>query len=122
MEDITIYILPELNERGMEIWEKWEQIYTQELERLREEKNDPEYTEGWCIIDSYEFAPDIEDEAQLLVWAYDGNVENYFSEWASDEHADQFYRNVHGEWFSLHELEKEVAQYLNDYEMVTKGE
>lgn len=111
-----------MNEKGLAVWEKWEQIYGDALQKLQEERNDPDYTEGWCIIDTYEYVPEIEDEAQLLVWAYGEGVWSYFDDWNQPGSREQFYRDVHGKWFSLHELEKEVAQYFNDYELVTEGE
>lgn len=109
-----------MNEKGIEAWNKWERIYREELERLQKELNDPEYTEGWCIIDSYEFVKTLQDEAELCVWAYGEGVDAYINDWVGCDD-ERFFRDADGNWYSLHELEKEIGQHFYDYQMITEG-
>jgi len=57
-----------LNAKGMELYNKWEGIYYDELEKQRKERNDPEWIEGWCIIDDNEHCPTIEDYVGLAIF------------------------------------------------------
>ena len=60
-----------LNVKGMELYDKWERIYVEELTKQREQRCDEDYIEGWCIIDDYDHIHDINDEIGLLIFGYD---------------------------------------------------
>ena len=60
-----------LNAKGMEIFNIWERKYYDELERIRKETNDPDYEEGWCIID---YPETLEDEIGILIFGDDDNA------------------------------------------------
>jgi len=91
-----------LNEKGKQLYDKFENFYVTELERLRKEKNDPEYIEGWCIIDNNNYVQDIEDEIGLLIYGYDEFVFDVLSDWENVEYA-----------FGL--TGKEIKQKLEEY-------
>lgn len=105
-----------MNKRGQELYNKWDAIYRAELEKLRAEKNDPEYQEGWCIIDDYEHVKTLKDEVGLLVFGYDDCLNYYFDEWR-DEYAsgEGFFRDVYGREYTLAEVEAACAPYYDDY-------
>lgn len=63
-----------LNAKGMELFDKWEHIYFEELEKQREQRGDEDYFEGWCIIDDFDHIHDINDEIGLLIFGYDDNA------------------------------------------------
>lgn len=67
-----------MNAKGQELYNKWEATYENELKRLREEMNDPEYEKGWSIIDNSKFVKTIDDEIGLLVFGYDDDIDYYF--------------------------------------------
>lgn len=60
-----------LNAKGMEIYKVWERKYYDELERLRKETGDPEYEDGWCIIDNPQT---LEDEIGILIFGDNDNA------------------------------------------------
>jgi hypothetical protein len=60
-----------LNAKGMELYDKWEHIYVEELTKQREQRGDQEWCDGWCIIDDYDHIHDINDEIGLLIFGYD---------------------------------------------------
>ena len=66
--------LASLNEAGWELYSEWEMIYHAELNRLRAEQNDPDFHEGWCIIDNEHFVRNIEDEVGLRIFGYDNDA------------------------------------------------
>lgn len=108
--------MAKLNARGWELYKKWEQIYEDELHRLQAEKNDPDFTEGWCIIDTYDFVKTVEDEVGLLVFGYDEGIGAYFGFW--EEHGgddDICFRDVEGREYTFAEVEKLVVPYYDEY-------
>lgn len=60
-----------LNEKGKEVYSAWEKKYYAELERIRKELNDPEWSEGWCIIDNDDFEHDINDIVGVMIFGDD---------------------------------------------------
>ena len=70
-----------LTELGRMVYNKWNDIYYNELERLQKEKNDPTYGEGWCIIDNADFIKGIDDEIGLLIFAYEDGVLDYLRDY-----------------------------------------
>lgn len=60
-----------MNEKGWEIYNVWERKYYDELERIRKETNNPDYMEGWCIID---YPESLEDEIGILIFGDDDNA------------------------------------------------
>lgn len=63
-----------LNDKGWELYYKWESIYEAELKRLQEERNDPDYFDGWCIIDNSDFVKNIDDLVGLLCFGDDDHA------------------------------------------------
>lgn len=57
-----------LNAKGWEAYKRMEKKYNEELDRIRKELKDPEYTEGWCIIDNSDACPSVQDYLELLVF------------------------------------------------------
>lgn len=60
-----------LNAKGWKIFDKWDGIYADELERLRKEKNDSDYIEGWCIIDDDDHVKTIDDAIGISIFGDD---------------------------------------------------
>lgn len=80
-----------LTEKGMEIFRKWESVYFAELEKLRKENNDPDFCEGWCIIDDADHIDTIEDEIGLLIFGYDDHVIDHLKEYIEDYGDDEYF-------------------------------
>ena len=66
------------------IYEEWEAKYHNELKRLQEEKKDPDYHEGWCIIENSNFVKTLDDVVGLLIFGYDDNALGTIDEWIGE--------------------------------------
>lgn len=76
-----------LNAKGLDLLNKWDGIYSNELEKLRKELNDPDYFEGWSIIDDGDHCPTIEDCVGLAVYGDDDNaIYHILENYRPDEH------------------------------------
>lgn len=60
-----------LNAKGLELYDKWEHIYYDELTKQREQRGDPDWIEGWCIIDDSDHCKTIEDYVGLAIFGDD---------------------------------------------------
>ena len=58
----------ELNAKGWAAYNRMEKKYYEELDRLKKELNDPNFEEGWCILENDEVAPTAKDYAEVLVF------------------------------------------------------
>lgn len=63
------------------IYNEWETKYWNELERLKKEKNNPNYHEGWCIIENDTFVRTLDDVVGLLIFGHDYNALGTIDEW-----------------------------------------
>lgn len=75
-----------LNKQGQKLYDKWEHIYYDELVKIREQTNDPDFCEGWCIIDDWDHIHNIDDEIGLLIFGYEDDaiyhiIETVNSKW-----------------------------------------
>lgn len=80
----------QLTEKGLKLFQDWENVYYDELIRLRDEKNDHDYCEGWSIIDNDDFIRNIDDEIGLLVFGYDDHVIDTLKEWEELDGSKEF--------------------------------
>lgn len=96
-----------LTDEGKRLYYKFEKYYCDELEKLRKEKNDPEYCEGWCIIDNSDYVKTLEDVCGILIYGDD--------EFAFD-HLDDFIKyNGEDDIYDLGYTAKEVKEALKKY-------
>lgn len=77
----------ELNKQGQKLYDKWEHIYFDELTKIREQTGDPDFCEGWSIIDDWDHIHDIDDEIGLLIFGYEDDaiyhiIETVNSKWS----------------------------------------
>lgn len=63
-----------LNEKGMKVFNEWQRKYYDELDRIRKETGDPEWIEGWCIIDTMDFEHDINDIIGVMIFGDDDDA------------------------------------------------
>ena len=63
-----------LNKKGMELFDTWRDKYYGELERMRKETGDPDWIEGWCIIDTPEYEHDINDVIGVMIFGDDDDA------------------------------------------------
>ena len=76
-----------LNKSGWELYDKWQDIYYDELNKQRAELNEPDYIEGWSIIDDNEHCPTIEDYVGLAVYGDDDDaIYHILENYRPDEH------------------------------------
>lgn len=94
-----------LNAKGEKLRRKWERIYLDELEKIRKETNDPQFFEGWCIIDDFDHIRNVEDEIGLLLYGYDDAAMGHLMEWATDP--DEVY--IFGKTY------RELVEMMKDY-------
>ena len=71
----------DMKDTALPIYNEWEEKYLNELERLKKEYNDPEYHEGWCIIENDCFVKTLEDVVGLLIFGHDCNALGTIDEW-----------------------------------------
>lgn len=103
-----------LNKKGEKLYNKWQNIYVEELTKQREQRGDPEWFEGWCIIDDYDHIQTLEDEVGLLVFGYDGCLENYFEQWREHYENDEcFFRDAFGKGYTLAEVEQACMPFYD---------
>lgn len=110
MEKIEYY---KLNKAGRKLFNEWDRKYRAELARLQKELNDPEYTEGWCIIDNYDYVKTVSDEVGLLVFGYDDNLMAMFDEWRemfTDDYV--FLIDEYGVGYKIGEVEELARKYF----------
>lgn len=70
-----------MKDSAKHIYDKWETKYRNELERLKNEYNDPDYHEGWCIIDNDDFVKTLDDVVGLFIFGYHDNALGTIDEW-----------------------------------------
>ena len=100
-----------MNKKGFELYKKWEAIYYKELERLQ--KEDPDFEEGWCIIDNDNFVKTADDLVGLLLFGYDDNIFNVIDEWKKYDlvgGTDRLYDNID---LTVDELAERLKEYFD---------
>lgn len=107
-----------MNELGKALYNKWDRIYRGELQRIRAERNDPEYIEGWCIIDNYDFVKTLEDEVGLLIFGYDDGLPQMFeNQWPKIYREDEyFFTDINGKDYTLKEVKEKCKLYFDGWE------
>lgn len=104
-----------MNAKGWELFKKWEAIYEKELQLLREEMNDPEYEEGWSIIDDYDFVKTIDDEIGLLVFGYDDGIDYYFDFWEQHGGLNEVcFTDIDGNDYTFAEVKERIVPYYEE--------
>lgn len=72
-----------LTEEGWKAYARMERNYYTELAELRCERNEPDYCEGWCIIDNFKYIKNIDDEVDLLIFGYAEDVYGVIADWVN---------------------------------------
>ena len=76
-----------LNQKGRELFDKWQNIYYTENDNLGGNWREGNLIEGWCIIDNYEYIKNIHDECGLLIYGYEEDALYHVEEWQEMENA-----------------------------------
>lgn len=71
-----------LTDEGWEAFNRIAQMHEAELEKLRVEYNDPDYDEGWSVIDDFDHIKNIDDDIDLLIYGYEEAVISTLVSWA----------------------------------------
>ena len=95
------------NAEGKRLDKKFHSYYVSELEKLRKERNDPDYTEGWCIIDTSEYVKTLEDVCGILIYGDDDNAFNHLDEFIETYGEDEIYDLG----FTAREVRNELEKY-----------
>lgn len=95
-----------VTDKGNELYELFNGYYITELEKLRKEKGDPNYVEGWCIIDNSDYVKTIEDLCGLLIYGYDEHVFEHLDGFSDD---DEYW-----EGYTVKEVREEISKYFVD--------
>lgn len=77
----------ELNEKGKELYDIWEQNYYKENDKLGGNSIERDFVEGWCIIDNDNYIKTLTDECGLLIFGYDNAIDQV-DEWIEMYGAD----------------------------------
>lgn len=101
-----------INAKGWELYHKWEDIYYNELKRLQE--SDPNFCEGWSIIDNTDFVKTPDDIVGLYLFGYDDNVFNVIREWKESNllnGTDRLYNHID---LTVDKLEERLKEYFEE--------
>lgn len=93
------------NSKGWEMYNKWENIYRTELDRLMKEDSNCET--GWCIIEGDDFVKTLDDVVGLMIFGYDDNALGIIDEWIEEYGKDD---SAYG--FNLVDIQKELEKYF----------
>lgn len=96
-----------MKKNAMPIYDKWEEKYWNELERLKKEYNKPDYHEGWCIIENNTFVKALDDAVGLFIFGYDDNALGTIDEWIEDYGEEDTYLG-----FKLKDIMYELEKYF----------
>jgi hypothetical protein len=96
-----------MKENAKPIYDKWETKYWNELERLKKENNNPDYHEGWCIIENDNFVKTLDDVVGLMIFGYDDNALGTIDEWIEMDGEDDTYFG-----FKLVDIMHELEKYF----------
>ena len=102
-----------LNKKGWELFDEWESKYWNELERLKKEKNNPNYHEGWCIIENDDFVKTPEDLVGLYLFGYDEHIFDIIDEWKETFELSGSDNVWDGIDMTFGEFEKEMKKYFD---------
>ena len=72
-----------MNDKGNAAFARIMRMYYDELTAERKKRNEPDWNEGWSIIDDADHIKTLEDEAALLIFAYDSKAVSVLEEWMS---------------------------------------
>lgn len=113
--------MAKLTKQGWEKFHEWEKIYDAELKRLQEELNDPDYFEGWCMINNYDFVKTLDDEVGILIFGYEEAIGWYFDEW--EKYKDEVcFTDINGVNYTFQEVENAVIPYYTGFYEEEKGD
>lgn len=79
-----------LTAEGKRLSDKFDRYYKEELECLRREFGDPNYFEGWCIIDTPKYVKTLEDVCGLAIYGEDDAI-SHLKEFINTEGEDAIY-------------------------------
>lgn len=101
-----------LSAKGLESFRRMSAMHEAELEKMRVELNDPDYLDGWGVIDDYDHIHNIDDEIDLLIYAYREDVIDTLVDWAQHD------KDIYGKWsmdsdFSFGYSYKEVISMIS---------
>lgn len=80
-----------LTEKGWAAYNRANAVYEAEIQKLRDEFHDPDYMEGWSIIDDYEHIHNVDEEIDLLIFGYMEYVIDVLAEWVKSDGLDTWY-------------------------------
>ena len=96
-----------MKEIAKPIYNEWATKYDNELERLKKEYNNPDYHEGWCIIETNEFIKTLDDVVGLMIFGYDDNALGTIDEWIELDGEEGTYFD-----FKLVDIMHELEKYF----------
>ncbi|MEE1256267.1 MAG: hypothetical protein UHN47_07115 [Lachnospiraceae bacterium] len=99
--------MKKMKDLAKHIYDEWETKYRNELERLRKEKNNPDYHEGWCIIETDEFIKTLDDVVGLIIFGFDDNAYGTIEEWIKQDGENDTYLG-----FKLKDIMQELEKYF----------
>ena len=70
-----------MKDNAWDIFNKWENIYYQENNKLGGNSQNNEFVEGWSIIEDTDHVKTIDDAVGLLIFGYDDNALTTVDEW-----------------------------------------
>lgn len=98
-----------MNEKGVQLSNKWWEIYCYENDRLGGNSAELDFVEGCCIIDDSRYIKTLEDLCGYLVLAYDNNALRELDDWFYGCEEDY---KIYG--FTQAEIQAELLKYFEE--------
>lgn len=100
----------ELNAKGVELYNIWEQNYYRENDKLGGNSVNGDFVEGWCIIDNDDYVKTLTDECGLLIFGYDKYAIDTVNEWIELYGAD----DIIFEDYTCMDVKAELLKYFEE--------
>lgn len=94
------------NKKGWDLFDKWEQKYYEENDRLGGDSVNKDFVEGWSIIENEDFVKTLDDAVGLLVFGYDDNAISVVDEWIENDEEEDTYLG-----FKLGDIKRKLKDY-----------
>lgn len=100
-----------INDKGIALQNKMCALHESVIRKIRIERNDDDYDEGWTVIDDDDYIKTLEDEIALLLYGYDGYAVDVVQEWMC-QYGAYDYININGKLYTNKEVYDELMKYF----------
>lgn len=81
----------QIKDNAIPIFDKWENLYYQENDKLGGDSQNKDFVEGWCIIENDTYIKTLDDAVGLLIFGYDDDALSTVNDWIETDGEDASY-------------------------------